>query len=268
MTKYHRIVNLTKWEYIDGNDFGQGLELAPLLDNHRGVMGATMLLLSDRWKGDIVTIADDYLSSSGRTELIRIIPQLATSRAKSLFEFGQGFVHVEQYVKELSISQWNLDLIRYFGQEQTIFPNLENPHQSHVLYNLSKDEYVDPYQLGDPGNIIHFICAGGNGGMLSALTYLLRLHQNFSDHPSWAKDSVAVIDREQVPNHATNITRAIRHHLISPTVLYKTAPTGQVIRSRQKYDEEGNLVTDLRKTRNEKLGVSLIDADFSWEEYA
>lgn len=263
--QYYKVVNLTKREYLAGNDFGQGLSYEALLYGDRGVIGATLLLLESSWKGDIIVLATDTWPVGEYEEAMhKLAPNLGKKRATNLYEYAEDFHNAELEARQLA-TKYGINLNRTLSEHSSkTRGTILDDDDIYVLYTSTLNEYVNPLELGDPAFYVDQVTAGGTGGMLTALLNLISFKDRRYGHTTWATKPLSVIASSQLPATAINITSYLRKQLEESEELIRYHQQGDVItRGVPKYNRM-EMITLYTERPISKLDQHYLDSDFIW----
>ncbi len=255
MSTFWRLINFTKHEYLDGNDFGQGRKYFSLLENHLGVMGGGLILLTSSWKGDQVALGADYgVDFREKTNLLPHL-DLTSPEPSNVDEIkfnGRRYRSAANKAITLAFAS-GVNLVDWPAFEVQGMPN-ENAYSEsvsgHVIFNFTKNQYLDPLQFGDPSNVYEFVYKGGFNGILTAFAWVMQIgnvaivpeqkerkRNKITVDDGWAGDSIGVIERNSLPKNGYDISPIVRYYLSYETddaerEIYKMDPSGFILRDR------------------------------------
>lgn len=260
--QYYRIVNLTKREYLDGNDFGQGLSYEALEYGDRGALGATLLLLKTHWKNDVIVLGSDYWPLDEYEEIIStLVPDLFSSQTEGIYEYSERFTNAEPKAR-IEAEKLNINLNRTIS----LHPYLQEPgdKEIYVLYCSETEEYIDPNGLGDSPFYANQICSGSSGGMLTGLLKMITFaHSGQQNKKTWATKPITLTTLNNLPDNAIDISSYLRQEMSEDLIRYRTLEGGLIIRGIPKYNLM--VMKTLVNSRKESLMQKKYrDTDFIW----
>lgn len=225
MGQNHRIVNLSRAEEFGPSDTGEFQKLMEFGHNSSGAAAALMVMLSGSWAGDRVAVLGDYgspedlpaevIAETGFDGSAYDHPALNNigHRARSLLT-SRGLADFHE--RALG------DITRVFRSPNDAADVLDDDGGNFVVWNIDKNQYLDPDGFGDSRDLNHAAAEGGLGGTTTALVVLLAASARGglrmggeidSTSPligSWAGDRLMVASRGPAPEGAVDLTAQIR----------------------------------------------------------
>ena len=200
MGQYHLPISLTSREKLRPSDYDDGNKLLEMTCSQDGVVKKLGELLQSSWRGHRIAIIGDYCAEGDLS--IEALEGITLPNAVDLYD---------------------VCMETFSSPEDVEFIN--NDETSHVIYNLTKNEYLLPSVFGDSNVPSVFIDEGIDGGVMTAFFSLLAVSCKGGARGggdidsssvligSWGGDRIAIVPENVLDAEATNVSVGMRNVL-------------------------------------------------------
>ena len=201
MGQYHLPISLTAQEKLRPSDYDDGNKLLEMTCSQDGVVKKLGELLQSSWKGHRIAIIGDYCAEDDLSA--EALEGITLPHAVDLYD-----VCMETFNSPAEVD--------FISSNESV----------HVIYNLTKNEYLLPSDFGDSNAPSVFIDEGIDGGVMTAFFSLLAVScrggargggdiDSSSDLiGSWGGDRIAIVTENDLPENATNISSGMKDILV------------------------------------------------------